>query len=135
MSCIQEQPTEGVRPNAREKAGSDPRPSVRIAEVLIAVSTSRLFCKRTVKTRTLMPVWDSLENLGSKLDDRAVLDHESAGGSDLVEMGEHDRIHVSEHDPPRVQVRKPRLEHVPADMAGQFAGIGEAFDKPSCRPG
>jgi hypothetical protein len=75
-----------------------------------------------------MPVWDSLENLGSKLDDRAVLGHESAGGSDLVEMGEHDRIHVSEHDPPRAQVRKPRLEHVPADMAGQFAGIGEAFD-------
>jgi hypothetical protein len=34
-----------------------------------------------------MPVWDSLENLGSKLDDRAVLGHESAGGSDLVEMG------------------------------------------------
>jgi hypothetical protein len=27
--------------------------------VLIAVSTSRLSCKRAGKTRTLMPVWDS----------------------------------------------------------------------------
>jgi hypothetical protein len=35
MSCIQEQPTEGVH------------------------STSRLSCKRAGKTRTLMPVWDS----------------------------------------------------------------------------
>src|SRR5262249_20176761 len=26
------------------------------------------------------------------------------------------------------QVRQPRLEHVPGDMAGQLAGIGEAFD-------
>src|SRR5215831_6490193 len=30
MSCIQEQPTEGVRPNARKMARSDPRPSVRV---------------------------------------------------------------------------------------------------------
>ena len=42
---------------------------------------------------------------GSKVDDRAVLGHESASGSDLVEMGKHDRIHVGEHDPPRAQVR------------------------------
>src|SRR5215831_19520402 len=28
--CIQEQPTEGVRPNARENVRSDPRPSVRV---------------------------------------------------------------------------------------------------------
>src|SRR5215831_13850746 len=28
-------------------------------EVLVAVSTSRLSCKRARKTRTLMPVWDS----------------------------------------------------------------------------
>ena len=66
--------------------------------------------------------------LSSKVDDRAVLGNESAGGPDLVEMSEHNRIHVGEHDPPRAQVRQPRLEHVPADMAGQFAGIGEAFD-------
>src|SRR5262245_38352150 len=30
-----------------------------LPEVLVAVSTSRLSCKRASKTRTLMPVWDS----------------------------------------------------------------------------
>ena len=40
-------------------ARSDPRPSVRVTEVLVAVSTSRLPCKKAGKTRTLMPVWDS----------------------------------------------------------------------------
>src|SRR5215468_8400188 len=30
-----------------------------LSEVLVAVSTSRLSCKRAGKTRTLMPVWDS----------------------------------------------------------------------------
>src|SRR5262249_6232712 len=30
-----------------------------VPEVLVAVSTSRLSCKRAGKTRTLMPVWDS----------------------------------------------------------------------------
>jgi len=30
-----------------------------LPEVLVAVSTSRLSCKRARKTRTLMPVWDS----------------------------------------------------------------------------
>src|SRR5262245_5356901 len=30
-----------------------------LPEVLVAVSTSRLSCKRVEKTRTLMPVWDS----------------------------------------------------------------------------
>src|SRR6266487_1239928 len=30
-----------------------------LREVLVAVSTSRLSCKRAGKTRTLMPVWDS----------------------------------------------------------------------------
>ena len=30
-----------------------------LPEVLVAVSTSRLPCKRAGKTRTLMPVWDS----------------------------------------------------------------------------
>src|SRR5262249_30874170 len=32
MSCIQEQPTEGVRPNAGKMARSDPRPSVRVTQ-------------------------------------------------------------------------------------------------------
>jgi hypothetical protein len=30
-----------------------------LPEVLVAVSTSRLSCKRAEETRTLMPVWDS----------------------------------------------------------------------------
>ena len=30
-----------------------------LSEVLVAVSTSHLSCKRAGKTRTLMPVWDS----------------------------------------------------------------------------
>jgi hypothetical protein len=30
-----------------------------LPEVLVAVSTSRLSCKRAGKTRALMPVWDS----------------------------------------------------------------------------
>ena len=30
-----------------------------LPEVLVAVSTSRLSCKRAGETRTLMPVWDS----------------------------------------------------------------------------
>ena len=60
MSCIREQPTEGVRPNARENAQI--RSSTKrfgLPEVLVAVSTSRLSCKKAGKTRTLMPVWDS----------------------------------------------------------------------------
>ena len=40
-------------------ARSDPRPAFGLPEVLLAVSTSRLSCKRAGKTRTLMPVWDS----------------------------------------------------------------------------
>jgi len=40
-------------------ARSDPRPAFGLPEVLVAVSTSRLSCKRAGKTRTLMPVWDS----------------------------------------------------------------------------
>jgi hypothetical protein len=57
---FQEQPTEGVRPNARENGQI--RPSTKrsgLPEVPVAVSTSRLSCKRAGKTRTLMPVWDS----------------------------------------------------------------------------
>ena len=54
----------------------------------------------------------SQDAAGSKVDDRAVLGNESTRGSDLVEMSEHDRIHVGKHDPPRAQVRQPRLEHV-----------------------
>ena len=59
MSCIQEQPTEGVRTNAGKMARSDPRPSARVTEVLVAIGTLRLSCNRAGKTRTLMPVWDS----------------------------------------------------------------------------
>jgi hypothetical protein len=55
MSCIQEQPTEGVRPNAR--GNGQIRPSTKRSAY--PVSTSRLSCKRAGKTRTLMPVWDS----------------------------------------------------------------------------
>ena len=40
-------------------ARSDPRPSVRVTEVLVAIGTLRLSCNRAGKTRTLMPVWDS----------------------------------------------------------------------------
>jgi hypothetical protein len=40
-------------------ARSDPRPAFGYPEVLVAVSTSRLSCKRAWKTRTLMPVGDS----------------------------------------------------------------------------
>jgi hypothetical protein len=40
-------------------ARSDPDQVLGLPEVLVAVSTSRLSCKRAGKTRTLMPVWDS----------------------------------------------------------------------------
>jgi len=60
MSCIQEQPTEGVRPNAREIWPDETLDqALGLPEVLVAVSTSRPSCKRVGKTRTLMPVWDS----------------------------------------------------------------------------
>src|SRR5215813_8547482 len=60
MSCIQEQPTEGVRPNARENGQIRPfEQAFGLSEVLVAVSTSRLSCKRAGKARTLMPVLDS----------------------------------------------------------------------------
>src|SRR5262245_37308 len=60
MSCIQERPTEGVRPNARENGQIRTlEQAFGLPEVLVAVSTSRLSCKRAGKTRTLMPVWDS----------------------------------------------------------------------------
>ena len=42
-----------------EMARSDPRPAFGLPEMLVAVSTSRLSCKRAGKTRTLMPVGDS----------------------------------------------------------------------------
>jgi len=47
-------------------ARSDPRPSVRVTEVLVAVSTSRLSCKRAGKTRTLMPVWGFIWRISAK---------------------------------------------------------------------
>jgi len=37
-------------------ARSDPRAGVRVTRGAVAVSTSRLSCKRAGKTRTLMPV-------------------------------------------------------------------------------
>ena len=40
-------------------ARSDLDQAFGLPEVLVAVSTSRLPCKRAGKTRTLMPVWDS----------------------------------------------------------------------------
>jgi hypothetical protein len=40
-------------------ARSDPRPAFGLPEVMVAVSTSRLSCKRAGKTRTLMPAGDS----------------------------------------------------------------------------
>jgi hypothetical protein len=40
-------------------ARSDPDQALGLPEVLVAVSTSRLSCKRVWKTQTLMPVWDS----------------------------------------------------------------------------
>jgi hypothetical protein len=41
------------------RCGSSFMRSFGLPEVLVAVSTSRLSCKRAGKTRTLMPVWDS----------------------------------------------------------------------------
>ena len=38
-------------------ARSDLDQAFGLPEVLVAVSTSRLSCKRAGKTRTLMPVW------------------------------------------------------------------------------
>ena len=45
-------------------ARSDLDQAFGLPEVLVAVSTSRLSCKRAGKTRTLMPVGIHLENLG-----------------------------------------------------------------------
>jgi hypothetical protein len=41
---------------APSRSRSDPRPAFGLPEVLVAVSTSRLSCKRAGKTQTLMPV-------------------------------------------------------------------------------
>src|SRR6516162_11594841 len=60
MSCIQEQPTAGVRPNARENGRI--RPSTKRSDYprCWERSAPRVWsCKRAGKTRTLMPVWDS----------------------------------------------------------------------------
>src|SRR5262249_68221 len=76
MSCIQEQRTEGVRPNAREKSPDQTLDQAfGLPEVLVAVSTSRLSCKRAGKTRTLMPVWDSSGE--SRLNGRTPMDFAS----------------------------------------------------------
>src|SRR5262249_36592618 len=44
---------------ASSPADQTPDQAFGLPEVLVAVSTSRLSCKRAGKTRTLMPVWDS----------------------------------------------------------------------------
>jgi hypothetical protein len=44
-------------------ARSDPRPAFGLPELLVAVSTSRLSCKRAGKTRTLMRFGIHLENI------------------------------------------------------------------------
>jgi hypothetical protein len=46
-----------------------------LPEVLVAVSTSRLSCKRTGKTRILMPVWDSSGESQFKPDEPDTLLH------------------------------------------------------------
>src|SRR5215467_15499769 len=51
-----------------------------LPEVLVAVSTSRLSCKRAGKTRTLMPVGIHLENLG--------LNHQRLGQSPVGDLEE-----------------------------------------------
>src|ERR1700751_1048832 len=49
-----------MRPKCQEKwADQTLDQAFGLPEVLVAVSTSRLSCKRPGKTRTLMPVWDS----------------------------------------------------------------------------
>ena len=56
-------------PNARENGQI--RPSTKRSgypKVLVAVSTSRLSCKRAGKTRTSMPVWDSSGEFGGTLE-------------------------------------------------------------------
>src|SRR5215468_10395814 len=58
-----------------------------LPEVLVAVSTSRLSCKRAGKTRTLMPVWDSS---GESRFNAASVAHQAAGRSEfgiLVDRG------------------------------------------------
>ena len=45
-------------------ARSDPRPALGLPEVLVAVSSLRLSCKRAGKTRTLSRFGIHLENLG-----------------------------------------------------------------------
>src|SRR5262245_7573425 len=54
-----------------------------LPEVLVAVSTSRLSCKRAGKTRTLMPVWDSSGESRSN----AVRTVWNAGAVDTLHLG------------------------------------------------
>jgi len=54
MSCIQEQPTEGGVQLPGKIQILDQ--AFGLPEVIVAVSTSRLSCKRAGRTRTLMPV-------------------------------------------------------------------------------
>ena len=64
----------------------------------------------------------------SKFEYRAVLGNEHAGGAGLVEMGEHERAHVGQHDPAGAQIGQPGLEHLPAEVARHMSGIAVALD-------
>ena len=70
----------------------------------------------------------------SKLDHRAVLRNERAGSPDLVEMGEHERIHMGQHDPPCTQIRQSRLENLPGQVARHVTGIAVALDDEKVGP-
>jgi len=58
MSCIQEQPTEGVRPNARENGQIRPS-TIGLPELLVAIHTSRQSCCKAGKARIFTPVRES----------------------------------------------------------------------------
>jgi hypothetical protein len=62
-------------------ARSDLDQAFGLPEVLVAVSTSRLSCKRTGKTRTVMPVWDSSGEF-SVIASRMMVTHIPSSSSD-----------------------------------------------------
>src|SRR5262249_11816837 len=67
-----------------------------LPEVLVAVSTSRLSCKRAGKTRTLMPVWESsgesrLRSAEMKISQTSTLDTLYSQGIAFGEGGDFPR--------------------------------------------
>src|SRR5262249_36240735 len=76
-----------------------------LPEVLVAVSTSRLSCKRAGKTRTLMPVWDS------------------SGESRLKAAGDEARSRSGSDGAAPATARRPRRD------------CNAAPHPPSCNPG